>query len=75
MTEQTIIYEAELSPADLEPSPAFARLVGRVGRRAGIGTLGIGAMQELIRERASENRPPSQLADDQATSGESATAI
>jgi hypothetical protein len=74
MTEQTIIYEGELSRTDLEPSDAFAGLVSRVGRRAGVGTLGLGAIEQLVRERASNNHQPPTPVGEQAVPGSSAAA-
>jgi hypothetical protein len=74
MTEPTIIYEGELSPTDLEPSDAFAGLVSRVGRRAGVGTLGLGAIKQLVRERADNNPKPPTPVDEQAVPGGSVAA-
>jgi hypothetical protein len=51
MSKQTIIDEVELVD-ELEPSEAFAGLVARVGDRAGVGTLGLGAIDGLVRKRA-----------------------
>jgi hypothetical protein len=52
--EQIVINESELGRADLDPSEKFARLVKRVGDRATLGTLGLSAIEDVVRERASK---------------------
>ena len=47
----TVVDEAELTEAALEPSETFARLLARTGRRTAVGTLGLDAIQKRILER------------------------
>jgi hypothetical protein len=50
--EHRVINESELDAESLAPSVTFARLVKRVGDQAALGTLGLGAIHELVVERA-----------------------
>lgn len=49
--QQEAIDEAELVD-DLEPSEAFAELIGRVGNQVGVGSLSLGAVRTVVQERA-----------------------
>jgi hypothetical protein len=57
-SDQRVIIEAELAPDELEPSETFARLVKRVGDRATLGALGLDAMEQAVRKRASGGDVP-----------------
>jgi len=62
MAKNTPIDESKLPPDELEPSTEFAQLVKRVGDRADLGSFGLGAIRQLVRERAGAEKtaPPAQ---------------
>jgi hypothetical protein len=48
--EHTVINEGDYK-AGLQPSDTFARFVREIGSEAGLGSLALGAIQELVDER------------------------
>lgn len=55
--KRKVIDESQLPPDQLEPSTEFAQLVKRAGASADVGTFGLGAIRQLVRERAGVERP------------------
>jgi hypothetical protein len=47
---QDVIHGSSLHGLDTEPSTEFARLLMRVGTRAGVAVLGLGAIRTLVRK-------------------------
>jgi hypothetical protein len=64
---QIIINEADLDQDSLRPTETFARLVKQVGDQAQLGTLGLGAIEKVVRNRAHGNSTPADTAPFNAT--------
>jgi hypothetical protein len=59
-TKHTPIDETQLPADELEPSTEFAQLVKRVGDRADLGAFGLGAIKQLVQERAAPRPAPAE---------------